>query len=256
MKSIIKLILKLFPRPFLIKMSMLFRKPISFMYKGNNVECTVCEKSFKKFLPYGYGTKTKDNRLCPYCLSLERHRLLWLYLHTQTNMFSDQLKVLHIAPEQPYLKFFKKAENLEYITADLESPIADVHTDIRNMNVFDDAVFDVVICNHVLEHIDEEKKALAELNRVMKKDAWAILQVPINYELENTFEDNTITNKKERERIFGQYDHVRVYGRDYPDRLRKAGFTVKKDAFIKSFTTAQIEKHRFDPSELIYVCTK
>lgn len=256
MKTLIKFILKYIPRPFLIQLSMLFRKPLSLIYKGKNVQCTVCEKSFKKFLPYGYGNKTSENRLCPYCLSLERHRLLWLYLNTKTNLFSDSLKVLHIAPEQPFLKFFKQAKNLNYITADLESPIADVHTDIRDMKIFEENSFDVLICNHVLEHIDDDRKAMRELLRIMKPGAWAVLQVPVNYDLENTYEDNSITDKKERERIFGQYDHVRIYGRDYADRLRKVGFYVKEDDFIKSFTKDQIEKHRFDPSELIYVCTK
>jgi len=256
MKGIIKVLLKYIPRPLLIKISMFFRKPVSLFYKGDNVKCTVCERSFSKFLSYGYGDAHKKNRLCPYCLSLERHRLLWLFLKNKTNIFNDTKKVLHIAPEQPFIKRFKETQKLTYITADLESPIADVKTDIRDMNVFENDSFDVLICNHVLEHIDDEKKALSEILRILKPGAWAILQVPINYALNNTFEDNSITDRKEREKIFGQYDHVRMYGKDYPERLRKAGFKVTEDKYINSFTSEEIELYKFDPHEIIYVCYK
>ena len=256
MRKIIKILLNILPRPLLIKMSLFFSKPISLLYKGNNVECPVCKHTFSKFMPYGYGKANRNNRLCPNCLSLERHRLLWLYLNNKTDFFTNKLTVLHIAPEQAFLKRFKKLENIQYTTADLESPIADVKTDIRDMYVFEDNKFDVIICNHVLEHIDKEQKALSELYRIMKPGAWAILQVPIDYSSESTFEDNSITDKKERERIFGQYDHVRNYGRDYPERLRKAGFKVIEDDFVNSFSDAEINKYRFDKKEIIYLTEK
>ena len=256
MKKIIKILLNILPRPLLIKISLLFNKPISLLYKGNNVECPICEHAFRKFLPYGYGKANKNNRLCPNCLSLERHRLMWLYLNNKTDFFTNETDVLHIAPEQPFLKRFKKLENINYTTADLKSPIADVKTDIRKMDVFEDNRFDVIICNHVLEHIDEEKKAFSELYRVMKKGAWAILQVPIDYNSESTFEDDSITDRREREKIFGQYDHVRNYGKDYPERLRKAGFTVVEDKFIDTFSSEEINRYRFDKNEIIYLCKK
>ena len=256
MRKIIKFLLKFLPRPLLIKMSLFFSKPISYFYKGNNVECPICGSSFSKFMPYGYGKANRNNRLCPNCLSLERHRLLWMYLKNKTDFFKDKISVLHIAPEQSFLKRFKKLENINYTTADLVSPIADVKTDIRDMYVFEDNKFDVIICNHVLEHIDEEQKALSELYRIMKPGAWAILQVPIDYSLETTFEDDTITNKKEREKIFGQYDHVRQYGTDYPERLKKAGFKVTEDDFVSTFSDAEINKYRFDENEIIYLCEK
>ena len=223
------------------------------LYKGNNVQCTVCQKSFRKFLPY--GNKGAENRLCPNCLTLERHRLLWKYLKEKTNFFTNKLKVLHIAPEQPFLKKIRKLENIDYITADLYSPIADVKTDIRAM-VFEDKTFDVTLCNHVLEHSDEEQKALTELYRTLKLGGWAILQVPIDYSREKTYEDKNITTRSEREKHFGQYDHLRVYGKDYPERLRNAGFTVVEDDFIKSFTKEEIERFRFDKEEIIYLCKR
>ncbi len=237
----------------LIRLSLLFRKPVSLFYKGDNVECPVCEKSFRKFLPY--GNQGIDNRLCPNCLTLERHRLLWLYLKQKTDFFTANLKVLHIAPEQPFIKRFRSMENLDYTTADLVSPLADVKTDIRNM-VFDDNKFDVVICNHVLEHIDKEQQALKEILRVLKPGGWAILQVPMDYSKEKTYEDDTITSRAEREKIFGQYDHLRLYGNDYPKRLEKAGFSVKIENFTAEFEKEQAERYRFDMNEKIFLCMK
>ncbi len=257
MKSIIKFLLKYIPRPFLIKLSLIFRKPVAFFYRGKKQECTICEGHFRKFLPYGYASHTSSNRLCPKCLSLERHRLLWKYLHTETNFFTAKLDVLHIAPEQPFLKAFRQQHQEKYVTADLESPIADVKADVRDMKkVFDNEKFDYVICNHVMEHIDREQEALKEILRILKPGGHAILQVPIDSSLEQTFEDSSVVSPKERERLFGQYDHVRKYGLDYPERLRKAGFLVKEDNFVSTFSEEDQERYRFDLKEIIYFCTK
>ena len=162
--------------------------------------------------------------------SLERHRLLWLYLQNETTFFSSKkkLKVLHIAPEQCFLHIFKKQKNLEYITSDIESPIADVKADICDLP-FANEEFDVVFCNHVLEHIPNDTKAMQELYRVMRVGGFGIFQIPQDIHRKTTFEDNSITNRKERAKIFGQYDHVRVYGRDYFEKLRSIGFKVGKD---------------------------
>jgi SAM-dependent methyltransferase len=256
MRIIVKLLLKYLPRTFLIRISLLINKPISFLYRGNKTECPVCGKTFNKFMPYGYTRTHKNNRLCPNCLSLERHRLLWMYLNHKTDFFSAPLNVLNIAPEQPFIRRFKKLQNLSYTTADLESPIADVKVDIRDMHVFKDNTFDMIICNHVLEHIDDELKALNELKRILKPGGKAIVQVPIDYSLEYTFEDPSITDKKEREKVFGQYDHVRLYGRDYPERLRKSGFEVIEEDYVKHFSEEEIERYRLDREEILYICVK
>ncbi len=255
MKKLIKFLLKTVPRPLLIRFSFIVRKPLALIYKGTEYECPICEKQFRKFLPYGYGNTNKDNRLCPNCLSLERHRLLWMYLKEKTDFFTSQHTVLHIAPEQPFLKSFKNLKNLNYTTADLYSPIVDVKTDIRDM-VFEDNRFDVVICNHVLEHIDEEQKAMKEILRVMKPEGWAILQVPVDYSLDETFEDASIISSEDRQKYYGQYDHVRLYGKDYPQRLRQAGFEVTEDNFVYSFSEDMQNKYRFDKQEIIYFCKK
>ena len=253
MRAIIKFLVRKVPRPILIKFSYLFSSVMSLFYKGNNVECPVCESTFRKFLPY--GNQGIDNRLCPKCLSLERHRLIWLFLKQKTNFFNAELKVLHIAPEQPFLKPFKKLKKLDYTTADLESPIADVKMDIREMP-FEDNSYDVLMCNHVLEHIDNEQKATSEIYRVLKKGGWAILQVPLDASLEETYEDLSITDPKEREKLFGQYDHVRLYGRDYPQRLEKSGLKVLPDDLVTEIGNELAERYRLDKTELLYFCKK
>ncbi|MCD6367362.1 MAG: class I SAM-dependent methyltransferase [Bacteroidales bacterium] len=255
MKKFLRLLLKIFPRPWLIRFSGFFTKLIAPFYRGHNVTCPVCEKSYKTFLPYGYGNGIHDNRLCPGCLTLERHRLLWLYLKNKTNLFTDNLKFLHIAPEQPFYKRFQKMDNLEYITADLESPIANVKMDIQDIP-FDNESFDVVICNHVLEHVDDDRQAMREVYRILKKSGWAILQVPIDNKRETTYENNSITTPEERQKHFGQYDHRRVHGKDYGKRLAEAGFKVIEDDFVNTFTPEEITKFRFDKSEIIYMNIK
>ena len=252
-KKIAKFLVRKVPRPILIKLSYLIRIPASLLYAGNNVECPICGKSFRKFLPY--GNQGIDNRMCPSCLSLERHRLIWLFLKKETKFFTNKLKVLHMAPEQPFLKRFKKLAHLDYTTADLISPIADVKTDIRKL-VFKDNSFDFIMCNHVIEHIDEEQTALKELLRVLKPGGNAILQVPIDYSLDTTFEDLSITDPKEREKHFGQYDHLRQYGTDYPERLKKAGFIVEAHKFVQNLSAELQKRYRLDKQETIYYCRK
>jgi len=253
MRKFIKFLVRNIPRTILIRFSGIFSFIISFFYRGNNVECPICGGKFRKFLPY--GNKGADNRLCPKCLSLERHRLLWLYFKNKTNFFSAPLKVLHVAPEQSFIKRFKKLDNLDYITGDIESPLADVKMDICKIP-FNDNTFDVFICNHVLEHIEDEPKALSEIFRILKPKGWAILQVPINPNLEITFEDPTITTQKDREKHFGQYDHVRFHGLDYPKRLEKAGFNVISEKYVQEFDKSLANRYRLPLDEIIYVSVK
>ncbi len=225
MRKFIRFLVRHIPRPWLIRMSYIFRWLILPFYKGKNHTCPVCNGEFKKMLPYGNAGAV--NRLCPKCLSLERHRLLWLFFKDKTDLFTAEKKLLHIAPEQPFLERFKRMKNLDYTTGDLVSPIADVKMDILDIP-FDENTFDVVICNHVLEHVESDIKAMKEVLRILKPGGWAILQVPINYSYQETHEDLSITDPKERERVFGQYDHVRWHGLDYGKRLASAGFTVEK----------------------------
>ncbi len=243
MQQIIRILLKIFPRPILIRISLVLNKVIALFLIGNKVECTVCKGKFRKFLPYGYTKATsRKNALCPRCLSLERHRLMYLYLQKETSFFTDNLKVLHIAPEQCFYKRFKQLSNLDYTTGDLESPIADVHFDIQDIP-FENNCFDVVICNHVLEHVDNDKQAMQEIYRILKPNGFAILQVPQAVNNAKTLEDPTVTDPKERERLFLQKDHVRLYGLDYAERLEDVGFTVTANKYTQTFSVEEIKRY-------------
>lgn len=227
---------------------------ISFYLKGTTYTDPIDGKSFRKFLPYGYGTQ-RPNALSPSTLSLERHRLLWLYLKNETNFFTLPKKVLHIAPEQCFLNIFKKQKNLDYITADLHSPIADVKADICHLP-FEENTFDIVFSNHVLEHIEDDTKAMGELYRVLKPGGMGIFQIPQDLDREKTYEDFSITSPEERTKHFGQYDHVRIYGRDYFNRLRNVGFSVKEIDYSKTLSKDLLKKYCLVKGEILPVCFK
>jgi predicted SAM-dependent methyltransferase len=205
-------------------------------------------------LPYGYGNQ-RENVLSPSTLSLERHRLLWLYIKNETDLFTNQYKLLHFAPEQAFYKRFKKMKNLDYVTTDLDSPLAIIKADICKLP-FKDNEFDVILCNHVLEHIPDDTKAMNELYRVLKPGGWGIFQIPQDLSREITFEDNSITDKKERAKIFGQYDHVRIYGRDYFDKLRTIGFQVQEVEYATTLSEEEITRYCLAKGEIIPVISK
>lgn len=223
-------------------------------YRGNKYSSPINQKSYRKFLPYG-AREQRENVLCPGDLSLERHRLLWLYLKEKTDFFTKPQNMLHVAPEQCFYKRFRKMLNLSYVTADLNSPIADIKMDLHNIPLEDNS-FDVIFCNHVMEHVDDDHRCMSELYRVLKPGGFAIMQVPQDYNNPVTLEDKSITDPLERQRLYWQKDHVRLYGMDYPDKLEKAGFTVKKDDFVKTLPEEIVEKYRLPANEIIYYCTK
>jgi SAM-dependent methyltransferase len=251
-KSIISWVIRHVPRKYLQLVSHIFLKVSVLFYAGKNVTCNVCGKSFRKFLPYGRAAR--ENALCPNCLALERHRLMWLFLQRQTGFFSEPLKVLHIAPEHCFIERFEQLRNLEYVTADLESPLAKVKMDIHEIP-FEAETFDVVFCNHVLEHVTNDIQACSEINRVLKPTGWGIIQSPV-YDLAATLEDPSITDPAERERVFGQRDHVRKYGQDYAKRLSRSGLQVDEVDFISTLPSDTIALHALPPREIIYFCKK
>ncbi len=247
-------ILNSLPRPWLIRLSYWVRPLTDIYFKGDTFEDPINKKTYRKFLPYGYG-KGRDNVLSPGTLSLERHRLMWLYLERETDFFLKEYKVLHMAPEQSFLKRFKKQSNLDYITADLYSPIVDVKADILNLPFFKNE-FDVIFCNHVLEHIEDDAQAMSELYRVMKAGGWGIFQVPMRIKEEKTYEDFSITTAEERKKHFGQYDHVRWYGLDYFDRLRKVGFQVNEYQVKDHFSPEEIKRYGLWQNEILPIVSK
>jgi len=246
-----KIILKIFPREFLINLSLLFQPILSLIFIGSKFTDPINGKQYSHFLSYGYNN-LRTNALCPGTLSLERHRLLWLYLNSNSNIESQFLNVLHVAPEQVFFKKFKNFKNWTYTTTDLNSPLADIKADLCNLP-FKDETYDLILCNHVLEHIIDDIKAMKEIYRVLKKGGKAILQVPLDMEKEKSYEDHTIINPKDRSKHFGQYDHVRIYGMDFFKKLSNIGFRYEKIDFTSKLSDQDIIKYGLIKGELIPV---
>lgn len=170
-------------------------------------------------------------------------------------MFTDRLDMLHVAPEYTLSRRLRALANLNYLSIDLSSHRAMRKMDLTALDL-DDASLDVILCSHVLEHIPDDRLAMRELHRVLRPGGWAILQVPLDPERALTYEDASITDPAERLAHFGQEDHVRIYGRDYPDRLREAGFTVVEDDFAATLALEQCRRMDIRATETIFRCTK
>ena len=230
---------------------------LGIFYAGRRRKCPICGKRVREFLPYGYNVSRKD-ALCPRCLALERHRLLWLYIERETKLLNGYPTLLHIAPEVALKRQFERHYGKEYadnyLTADLESPLAKLHFDIQDIPLEDESV-DVVICNHILEHVEDDRKALRELHRILRPGGWGVVLVPQDYELEKTFEDDSITSPEERARIFGQYDHRRIYGRDYAQRVAECGFEVEEIEYEKRLSEEEKEQYA-TAGERLYIVHK
>ena len=228
----------------------------SLLYRGDGVFCPWCGRSYRRFLNYGGPYPVPNlNTYCPRCRTMERHRLLWLYFRQRTNLFSAPLRMLHFAPEPPLLRAFAAAPNLTYVSLDIESSLAGTLGDITRLP-FGDGAFDVVLCSHVLEHVPDDAQAMRELRRVLRPGGWALVLSPVDWNREQTFEDPGVVDPRERERLFGQHDHVRIYGGpDYIARLRRAGFDVRIDRFAAELDAATVRRYALNVRERLYVCT-
>ena len=231
-----------------------------YLYCGNKVECPICHSAFRIFA--AAGNPKRKNALCLNCGSLERHRLLWLYFNEKTDLLKPQneIKLLHFAPEKVFFDIFANAHNILYEPCDLrpENYNFSSNTKINKVDItnvpFENNYFDFVICNHVFEHIEDDKLAMSELHRVMKKGGVGIFQVPIDYDLDETYEDATVVSPKDRERVFGQSDHCRIYGKDYAERLKQFDWLVLEDNFVSNFSPDDIFRYGLMDTELIYIC--
>ena len=258
MKHLIKLILNLIPRPVLQRVAEWIVPVVGLLYLGKGKQCPLCGCQRRKFMPYGY-VSPRENALCPNCLSLERHRLLWLWLVRESDIGRGAMalpKMLHIAPEVALMRKFRKmyaSTPDRYVTADLESPLADMHFDVQQIPLAKES-FDAIICNHIMEHVEDDGKALRELYRILRRGGWGVILSPVDLEREKTFEDDTITDPAERTRIFGQYDHRRIYGRDYAARLREAGFEVYDIDYKNELSKAEQELYALPADHLYIVC--
>ena len=259
MKQFIKYILNHVPRPILQRIAGWAVPIMGLWYIGKGKECPLCGCRRRKFLPYGYVTQ-RDNALCPNCLALERHRTLWLWLLRESDIGRGAValpRLLHVAPEVALMRKFHKiyaAQPADYVTADLESPLADLHFDIQHIPLEDES-FDVVICNHIMEHVEDDRLAMREILRIMRKGGWGVILSPVDLQRETTFEDDTITDEAERTRIFGQYDHRRIYGRDYAERLREAGFEVYECDYANLIPAKEKQLYALT-DELLYIVRK
>ena len=239
----------------------------SLRHAGGPLRCPLCKGNFSHFLPVGIdvpvlrekavvGAGYRLGAACPRCRSEDRERLVYLYLQKRhPDTFTRSIKLLHIAPEPSLSAVLRGFANISYLSADLDSPRADVVMDITKIQENADT-YDAIICNHVLEHIDQDGRAMSELFRVLKPGGFAILQVPISYELETTYEDFSLREPADRERAFGQSDHVRLYGRDYAARLAQAGFTVSAVSPAEFLEPQAVADYRLLPAENLFVCAK
>ncbi len=259
MKQFIKYILNHIPRPILQRIAGWAVPIMGLWYVGRGKECPLCGCRRRKFLPYGYVTQ-RDNALCPNCLALERHRTLWLWLLRESDIGRGAValpRLLHVAPEVALMRKFSRIyakQPADYVTADLESPLADLHFDIQHIPLKDES-FDVVICNHIMEHVEDDRLAMREILRIMRKGGWGVILSPVDLQREKTFEDDTITDEAERTRIFGQYDHRRIYGRDYAERLREAGFEVYECDYANLIPAKEKQLYALT-DELLYIVRK
>ena len=230
-------------------------------YLTSKVYCPICKSRFKIFATF--GIIPRENAKCWNCHSLERHRLQYLYLNNKTDIFTSKrkLKILHFAPEKMFYNMFSDMKNIDYFPCDIQpenylmGPVEVLKADITEIP-FENNYFDYILCNHVLEHIPNDKVAMSELYRVLKPKGIGIFQVPIDYSKEQTYEDTSIISPEDRLIAFGQEDHVRWYGRDYKDRLRSIGFKVNEDNYVNTFSPKKIYQLGLMASEKIYDCRK
>jgi SAM-dependent methyltransferase len=221
-------------------------------YRGNRVECPCCGGRFRRFV--SGGVRRREAARCPGCGSLERHRLLWLFLERFSTLYLKPYRVLHVAPELQLARHLARQPNLRYLSADLDSPIAMERVDLTRIP-HPDASFDVVLCCHVLEHIPDDHRAMRELRRILAPGGFGVLQTPV-HSMDETLEDPDVTDPEERRRRFGQPDHVRMYGRDFHDRLRAAGFRVHRLRWsIKELDPAEVERFGLRLGEAVIVVT-
>ena len=216
---------------------------------GSRIECPICGKKMRKFARF-HGV----NDQCSRCTSLMRHRAFLLYLRDVYEIGRRGGDVLHSAPSRGLKNWLVSRPGVRYTSVDLDSPVADMHADLTALP-FADASYDLVICAHVLEHIPDDRAAIAEIHRVLRPGGTALLQVPPS-DLDVTFEDATATMPDERERLYGQYDHVRICGADYGRRMEEAGFEVRLEDPVEGLDVATRERHGLRTGEPFYLCVK
>ena len=229
------------------------------LFIGGKHVCPCCGWHLRAFTWGGTSLKVRPNGYCPRCNSKARQRRLWLFLEENTNLFEDRLRLLHIAPNHCFSRRLMRMSNLDYVQGEYRDRL---YKKLRHQSPkmdltglpFHSNKFDAIICQHVLEHIEQDREVMKELFRVLKPDGWAIISSPIRWN-QKTFEDPTIVDPEERQRAFGEKIHVRIYGYDLKDRLEKAGFQVQVH-FGKDIERITREKYGLLEDEDLFYCTK
>lgn len=220
-------------------------------HMGTRRYCPCCRSHVRRFGQF--GDRPRPDRQCPVCGALERHRVAVMYLRAHRALLSKLRRVLHVAPEPPIAHVLRQAARESYVTLDLNDDGAMVQADLTRMP-FPSQSFDCVYCSHVLEHVPDDALAIDELHRVLRPDGWALVQVPIRGD--TTFEDPTITDPETRRKLFGQPDHVRIYGHDFKERLMRAGFSVSVERPQRDIDRELVERYGIETREDLFLCAK
>ncbi len=232
---------------------------------GRRLECPFCGWRFRRFRSAGFdypalkerqvvGASCHRDDVCPRCMSNARERFLYLYLKSKTAVFTEDLRLLHIAPEPHLARRLRDVRRIDYVSGDLLDQVVDVKLDVM-MLPFRDYSFDMIICNHVLEHVADDRAAMSELHRVLRPGRPALLQVPIAMALEETLEDPTAVTDAERIRLFGQRDHVRLYAAgDYMRRLEAVGFRVSLSRAVDCVGDEAVARYALLRDEPVFFC--
>lgn len=225
------------------------------IYAGSNYECPCCGGRFRRMIPWDPSDPLDDNMVCPSCRSQSRHRLLLTYLERETDIFTSETRLLHFAPESFLMDRFREYRNIEYITADLSMARVSAKLDITSLPFRSDS-FNALICNHVLEHVTDDRGAIRELSRVLRPGGWAVIMVPMDCSRAETFEDPSITDPEKRMEAFGQSDHVRIYGKDFIHRLRSGSWRVEQLNYAEELDPGLRKRLALMQEECIYTASK
>ena len=240
--------------PYAVRLWIACRPLLRLVFLGRRRYCPICDSWSRRFLPHGPPARREYDARCPVCRSVRRHRLTWIFLKQRTELFSGAPKrLLHVAPEMSMMAAFERAPGLDYLPTDIEGPYAKVKMDLTAMTA-GDASFDAIYCSHVLEHVHDDRKAMREMFRTLKPGGWAVIMVPISDQ--PTFEDPSVTDPAERDRLFWQSDHVRLYGHDICDRLAEAGFEVEVVYAPQLVDAAACERMGLNPKEPLFYARK
>jgi len=261
-----KALKKLIPDNIKSSIKSFYRYLKSYTFWGTKYKCPFCGGHFRKLLFWGLDRPILNDIvgagrrevMCPRCYSTDRERLVFFYIKKKTDLLdgNSRVRLLHISPEMNLEKVFEGNRYIDYLTADLNPQNVMVKMDITQIQ-YPDESFDFIICNHVLEHIEEDGRAMSELFRVLSTGGRAILQVPLSRTLTATKEDKRIQTPKEREREYGQKDHVRIYSKiDYLRRLKNSGFNVEIYKATDLLEEKEINKYALNPEEDVIVCYK